>query len=134
LSEYGFFKTDAQNPTVPPITVMLNERGMLKECGAWVPPKTVPLHPAISDQAAKTSLIGKTFQYVKFSGGRGTFQVTEESLTEPASKALLIKASLTGHRLEVRLAWKIAVDQQMWTVYLDAMTFEELMTVQNFRT
>jgi len=119
---------------ISPLIVFANVNGVSRIDGYWFPKIIVPLEPKISEISAKNKLIGRTFTY----GGIGGQPITtapleSKDLNNAAHKVVFVKKSSQG--LEFRLAWKILVGEGLsWTVYIDAVTGEELKIVQMFQT
>ena len=119
---------------VYPPTVFADARGILRIDGYWLPEITVPLKPKISEASARNKLNGRTFTYGDIGGRPIDYRVEQKDLSRVAHKVVFVKKSSQG--LEFRLAWKISVGQEgeSWTVYIDAVTGEELKVVQMFQT
>ena len=118
---------------VSSLTVFANANGISRIDGYWFPKITVPLEPKISKTSAKNKLNGRTFTYGDIFGRPVNFRVEQKDLSNIAHKVVFVKKSSQG--LEFRLAWKIPVGQGLsWTVYVDAITGEELKVVQMFQT
>lgn len=114
------------------LTVFANANGISRIDGYWLPKITVPLQPKISEASAKNKLNGRTFTYGDVAGNPRNYRVEQKDLNNAAHEVVFVKKSFQG--LEFRLAWKIRVGQGAWTVYIDALTGEELKVVQMFRT
>ena len=116
-----------------PLTVFANANGISRIDGYWFPKITVPLEPKISETSAKNKINGRTFTYGDIAGNPRDYHVEQKDLSNVAHKVVFVKKSSQG--LEFRLAWKISVGQGLsWTVYVDAVTGEELKVVQMFQT
>ncbi|MDI6734509.1 MAG: hypothetical protein QMD50_03435 [Patescibacteria group bacterium] len=115
------------------LTVFANANGISRIDGYWFPKITVPLEPKISETSAKNKINGKTFTYGDIAGNPKDYRVEQKDLGNVAHKVVFVKKSSQG--LEFRLAWKVPVGQGLsWTVYIDAVTGEELKVVQMFQT
>lgn len=98
-----------------------------------VPVVEAPVKPAVDREVAARKLVGKTFTYGDLAGREQRATVT--AIEEITVKRLVILPIEKGDALEVRVAWEIEAGKAMaWTVYIDAITGEELMVEQNFRT
>ena len=118
---------------INPLTVFANANGISRIDGYWFPKIIVPLEPKISEASAKNKLNGRTFTYGDIAGRPVNYRVEQKDLNNVAHKVVFVKKSSQG--LEFRLAWKISVGQGLsWTVYVDAVTGEELKVVQMFQT
>ncbi len=115
------------------LTVFANAKGISRVDGHRFPIIPVPLEPKISETSAKSKLNGRTFTYGDIAGNPRNYRVEQKDLSHTAHKVLFVKKSPQG--LEFRLAWKVLVGQGLsWTVYMDAVTGEELNVVQMFQT
>ncbi|KKR58428.1 MAG: hypothetical protein UT97_C0030G0003 [Parcubacteria group bacterium GW2011_GWC2_40_31] len=118
---------------INPLTVFANANGVSRIDSYWFPKITVPLQPKISETSAKNKFNGKTFTYGDIAGRPVNYRIEQKDLNNVAHKVVFVKKSSLG--LEFRLAWKISVGQGLsWTVYVDAVTGEELKVVQMFQT
>lgn len=118
---------------ISPLTVFANANSISRIDGYWFPKITVPLQPKVSNDLAKNKLNGRTFTYSDFTGNPIYYHVEQKDLSNVAHKVVFVKKLSQG--LEFRLAWKISVGQGLsWTVYVDAITGEELKVVQMFQT
>ena len=118
-----------------PLTVFANTEGISRIDGHRFLMIIVPLEPKVSEASAKSKLNGRIFTYGDIIGNPIDYLVTEKDLNSTALKVVFVKKSSQG--LEFRLAWKIPVGQQQipsWTVYIDAITGEELKVRQMFQT
>lgn len=116
-----------------PPTVFVNAHGVSRMDGHRFPNITIPPLPKITEASAKDTLIGRTFTYSDFTGQPLAYRVAETDLGGAAEEVVFIKKSSEG--LEFRRAWKIPVGRELtWTVYVDAMTGEELGVIQRFQT
>lgn len=115
------------------LTVFANANGISRIDGFWFQKITVPLEPKVSEALAKNKLNGRIFTYDDKEGRLVNYRVEQKDLSNVAHKVVFVKKSSQG--LEFRLAWKISVGQgSSWTVYIDAVTGEELEVVQMFQT
>jgi len=113
--------------------VFANAKGISRVSGHWFPEITVPLEPKISETSAKNKLNGRTFTYSDVVGSPRDYRVEQKDLSNVARKVIFVRKSSQG--LEFRLSWKIPVGQELsWTVYIDAITGEELKVTQMFVT
>lgn len=118
---------------ISPLTVFANANGISRIDGHWFPMITVPLEPKISETSTKNKLKGRTFTYSDKAGKPRDYLVTEKDLRNSAHEVIFVKKTSPG--LEFRLAWEIQVGQGLsWTIYIDAITGEELKVAQMFQT
>ena len=118
---------------ISPLIVFANAEGVSRIEGHRFPIIIVPLEPKVSEASAKSKLIGRIFTYADFGGNPVDYRVEQKDLNNVTPKVVFVKKSTQG--LEFRLAWKIQIGQGLsWTVYIDAITGEELKVRQMFQT
>jgi hypothetical protein len=99
----------------------------------FVPVVDLPVKPAIERDIAAKKVIGRTFSYTDIAGREQRTQIADPA--EVTVKRLVILPIEKGDAVEVRLTWEVTAGRSLsWTVYLDAMTGEEVRVVQNFQT
>jgi hypothetical protein len=99
----------------------------------FIPLVEIPSRPEIEREAAARRLVGRTFTYRDFAGQEQRAQIG--GLDEVNVRGLVVLPLEKEGRIEVRLAWEIVAGKSLaWTVYLDAITGEELRAMQNFET
>ena len=98
-----------------------------------IPVVDLPVKTTTEREVAAKKVVGKTFVYTDIGGREQRLQVSDAS--EVTVKRLVILPIQKGDAVEVHLAWEIVAGKSMtWTVYLDAMTGDELKVAQNFQT
>jgi hypothetical protein len=98
-----------------------------------IPVVELPSRPTIDSEVAAKRLVGRVFTYTDLAGREQRSTVNGEA--ELNVKQLVIMPVEKADAIEVRLAWEIAVGSSLsWTVFIDAVTGEELKVVQNFQT
>ena len=99
----------------------------------FIPLVEVPARPQIDMAVAKQKVVGRTFTYSDLAGREQKVQISRPE--EIAVKQLVILPVEKGETIEVRLAWEVIAGSSLaWTVYIDAMSGEDLRVVQNFNT
>jgi hypothetical protein len=99
----------------------------------FVPTVDLPLRPSIERDAAAKRVVGRTFSYTDIAGGQQRSQIAEPS--EITVKRLVTLPVEKGDVIEIRLAWEVVAGRSLsWTVYIDAVTGEEVRVIQNFQT
>jgi hypothetical protein len=99
----------------------------------FIPLVEVPAKPQIDMAAAKQKVVGRTFTYSDLAGREQKVQISRPD--EITVKQLVVLPIEKGDTIEVRLAWEVVAGSSLaWTVYIDAMTGEDLRVVQNFNT
>jgi hypothetical protein len=99
----------------------------------FIPVVDLPLKPSIERDVAAKKVVGKSFTYSDIAGREQRTQIGDAS--EVIVKRLVILPIQKGDAVEVHLAWEVIAGKAMsWTVYLDAMTGDELKVAQNSQT
>ncbi|HEY7545061.1 MAG TPA: hypothetical protein VID27_09275 [Blastocatellia bacterium] len=99
----------------------------------FIPLVEVPTRPEYQRDAARKKVTGRSFSYRDAAGREQREQISSED--EVTVKQLVVLPLEKGNQIEVRLAWEIVAGRALsWTVYIDAMTGEELKVTQNFQT
>ena len=116
------------------LTVVVSEDGRLIQLDdRFIPPADLPAGPSLNREVAARKLIGRTFSYRDISGG--TQQVRINDRSELTVKQLVVLPIEKGKGLEIHLAWEIVAGKsQSWLVCVDAVSGEELRSIQNFET
>jgi len=119
------------------ITVYLNSEGVYNIYNHWYPSFYLPDQIAYDSTDAKIKLLGKTLTFPGYSGKKQRYDITYSSLND-AKTVQKIVPHISEYEIEMRLTWQVPVsfvdDMIGWYVYIDAMTGEEIKTVQLFRT
>lgn len=121
-------------PTFGEMTVVMSADGRLMQLDSrFIPTVEVPARPTIERNDAAQRVVGRTFTYGDVAGRPQTVRIGGPA--EVSVKRLVIVPVEKGDSIEVRLGWEIVAGSSMtWTVYLDAITGEDLKVVQNFNT
>jgi len=99
----------------------------------FVPSVDLPLKPSLERDTAAKKVVGRTFSYTDIAGREQ--QTLIGAPTEVSVKRLVILPIEKGDAVEVRLAWEVIAGKSLsWTVYIAAVTGEDLRVVQNFQT
>lgn len=115
------------------IAVIRSDGRLMQLDDRLIPVVDVPVKPSTDREAIAKGLIGRSFTYADFAGREQ--QVTIAALDEIAVKRLVVLPIEKGDALELRVAWEIEAGKSLvWTVYVDALTGDELKVTQNFRT
>ena len=105
-----------------------------------IPLVDLPTQGSIEPEILIDKLIGRNFFYSDFSGNPRVYKVTSREEIEDINDGnLVVYPKLGDEKLIFHLAYKIGVGKMFgsfrdWTVYLDAITGEELGITQNFNT
>ncbi|PYP84831.1 MAG: hypothetical protein DMF61_18815 [Blastocatellia bacterium AA13] len=116
------------------LTIVLDAAGRLIQMDdRFIPLVDLPTQPAIDREVAARKLIGRSFSYRDISGA--TQQVKIGDRSDLTVKHLVVLPVEKGKGLEIHLAWEITAGKSLsWLVYVDAITGEELRSIQNFDT
>ena len=109
------------------IHVYLDANGVYRASGNWYNYIFIP-DEKISEEDAKNSIIGFEIEYyLGWGGGKRTYIVNEQDMTNPAVKIVLCQSS--GENIELKVAWQISVGLPCgWYVFVDTVTGEVLGT------
>ena len=113
--------------------VVSNDGRLLQLDDRFIPPTELPQRPQIAREDAQKRVVGRTFTYTDIAGREQRAQVTNAA--DVTAKQLVVLPIQRGDNIEVHLAWEVVAGRGLsWTVYVDAITGDELRTVQNFQT
>jgi hypothetical protein len=111
--------------------VVSSEGRLLQLEDRFIPVVETPVRPEYQREAARRRIAGRAFAYRDAAGNEQRTQIAEDEVT---IKQLVILPVEKGDQIEVRLAWEIVAGRALrWTVYIDAITGEELSVTQNFQ-
>jgi len=116
------------------MTAVVSSDGRLLQLDdRFIPTTDLPQRPQITREEAQKRVVGRTFTYTDIAGREQRAQVTNAA--EVSARQLVILPIQKGDNIEVHLAWEVTAGRSLsWTVYLDAITGDELRVVQNFQT
>ena len=99
----------------------------------FIPTTDLPQRPQIAREDAQKRVVGRTFNYTDVAGREQHTQVA--SAADVTTKQLVVLPIQKGDNIEVHLASEITAGRSLsWTIHLDAITGDELRTVQNFQS
>jgi hypothetical protein len=114
-------------------TVMSADGRLMQLDSRFLPTVELPARPVIERSDAAQRVVGRTFTYGDIAGRPQTAKIG--GLQEVSVKRLVVVPLEKGDSIEVHLGWEIVAGSSLtWTVYLDAITGEDLKVVQNFNT
>jgi hypothetical protein len=114
------------------MVAVITQTGLLKQFDDRVIPLVEVPPPQLDRQAAAQRVGGRTFTYSDIAGGEQRAQV---GINEVTVKQLVIFPVEKGNAIEVYLAWEVTAGSALsWTIFVDALTGEELRTEQNFKS
>jgi hypothetical protein len=115
------------------VAVISRDGRLMQLDDRFVPVVDLPAKPTIDRDLAAKKVVGRTFSYTDIAG-----RVQRSQIGAPAEvsvKRLVILPIEKGDAVEVRLAWEVIAGKSLsWTVYIDAVSGEDLRVVQNFQT
>lgn len=116
------------------LLLVISKTGMLLQWNSRLLPKLeLPARTLIAPKALPDKFVGRTFSYSGIAGQPLSYKVGKSS--EAKVKDLVVYPKQAGPRLTLHLAYPVEVgDSMTWTVYVDAVTGEELEVRQNFAT
>jgi hypothetical protein len=116
------------------ITAVLSGDGRLLQLDdRFIPTIELPQRPQVTREDAQKRVVGRTFTYTDLAGREQRAQIAGAG--EVAVKQLVVLPIQKGDNIEVHLAWEVTAGRSLsWTVYVDAISGDELHAVQNFQT
>jgi hypothetical protein len=115
------------------VAVISKDGRLLQLDDRFVPIVDLPLKPSIERAIAGKKVVGRTFSYTDIAGREQRTPISDPN--EVNVKRLVVLPIEKGDALEAHLAWEVVAGKSLsWTVYIDAVTGEELRVVQNFQT
>jgi len=93
----------------------------------------LPSKPSIERDVAAKKVVGRTFSYTDIAGREQRTPMGDPN--EVHVKRLVVLPIEKADAIKVHLAWEVIAGKSLsWTVYIDAVTGEELRVSQNFQT
>jgi hypothetical protein len=115
------------------VAVVSRDGRLLQLDDRFVPVVDLPLKPTLERDIAAKKVVGRTFSYRDIAGREQRTQIAESA--EVNVKRLVILPIEKGDAVEVRLVWEVTAGKSLsWTVYIDAVTGEDVRVIQNFQT
>lgn len=116
------------------LRIVVSKAGMLLQLSSrLIPMIDYPARPKIEPATITSKLVGREFTYSNFAGQPMKYKVAQPS--EISIKDLVIFPKVEEQQIKLHLAYPVEVGRGMtWTVYVDAVTGEEVDTKQNFQT
>ncbi len=115
------------------VAVVSSDGRLMQLDDRFVPAVDLPLKPTIERDAAAKRVVGRTFSYTDIAGREQRTQIAEPS--EVSVKRLVILPIEKSDAVDVRLVWEVTAGKSLsWTVYIDAVTGEDVRVIQNFQT
>jgi hypothetical protein len=96
-----------------------------------IPAFDLPARAEIAPQSLVDKMVGREFGYTNIAGQPMSYKVASRS--EVSVKDLVVYPKQEGNRITIHLAYPVEAGQGMtWTVYVDAITGQEIDVKQNF--
>jgi hypothetical protein len=96
-----------------------------------IPALDLPTRAEIAPQSLVDKMVGREFGYTNIAGQPMSYKVASRS--EVSVKDLVVYPKQEGNRITVHLAYPVEAGQgTTWTVYVDAITGQEIDVKQNF--
>lgn len=93
----------------------------------------LPSKPSVERDVAAKKVVGRTFSYTDIAGREQRTPMGDPN--EVNVKRLVVLPIEKADAIKVHLAWEVIAGKSLsWTVYIDAVTGEELRVSQNFQT
>ena len=115
------------------VAVVSRDGRLMQLDDRFIPQVELPLRPQVERATAAEKVVGRTFTYSDISGREQRTQITRAD--EITVRQLVVIPIEKGDAIEVHLAWEVLAGSALsWTIYVDAISGEELRVVQNFNT
>ena len=116
------------------LTLVISKTGTLLQWNSRLLPKLeLPTRTLIETKELPDKFVGRSFSYSGIAGQPLSYRVGKRE--DIVVKDLVVYPKQAGTRLTLHLAYPVEVGEGMtWTVYVDAVTGEELAARQNFAT
>jgi len=114
------------------LMLVISKSGTLLQWNSRLLPNLeLPASTSLNTAELPQRFVGRTFTYSNIAGQPQTYRVA--SANEAVVKSLVVYPKITGNRLTLHIAYPVEVGRgTTWTVYLDAVTGEELGVRQDF--
>jgi hypothetical protein len=137
VNRFTYKQANYPFPIAPPagemVAVVSSDGRLMQLDDRLIPVVELPARPAIESEVAAKRLLGRVFTYTDIAGREQRTAINGKG--ELNVKQLVVLPVEKADAIEIHLAWEVAVGSSLsWTVYLDAVTGEELRVVQNFQT
>jgi hypothetical protein len=96
-----------------------------------IPALDLPARAEVAPQSLVDKMVGREFGYTNIAGQPMSYKVASRS--EVSVKDLVVYPKQEGNRITIHLAYPVEAGQgTTWTVYVDAITGQEIDVKQNF--
>ena len=116
------------------LRIVLSKTGALLQLSSrLIPAVEFPSRPKLEAATLPNKFIGREFSYSNIAGQPLSYKVAQAS--EINVKDLVVYPKISEQKMALHLAYAIEIGRgTTWTVYVDAITGEELETKQNFQS
>ena len=116
------------------LRIVLSKAGMLLQLSSrLIPALDFPARPKLEQATITSKLVGREFTYSNFAGQPLTYKVAQAS--EISFKELVVFPKVEEQKIKLHLVYPVEVGRgTTWTVYVDAVTGEEVEVKQNFQS
>lgn len=116
------------------LRIVLSKAGALLQLSSrLIPAVEFPVRPKLEPATITNKLIGREFTYSNFAGQPLTYKVAQAS--EINLKELIVFPKVAEQKIKLHLVYPVEVGRgTTWTVYVDAVTGEEVEVKQNFQS
>ena len=115
------------------VAVISKDGRLLQLDDRFITTVDLPSKPSIERDVAAKKVVGRTFSYTDIAGREQRTPMGDPN--EVNVKRLVVLPMEKADAIEVHLAWEVIAGKSLsWTVYIDAVTGEELRVSQNFQT
>jgi hypothetical protein len=116
------------------LRIVLSKTGALLQLSSrLIPTVEFPSRPKIEATTLTNKFIGREFTYSNIAGQPMSYKVAQAS--EINVKELVVFPKINEQKMTLHLAYPCEIGRGMtWTIYVDAITGEELETKQNFQS
>ena len=116
------------------LRITISKTGAILQLSSTIiPAAEFPARPKIDVAESKKRFVGREFTYSNFAGQPLTYKVAQEA--EISLKDLVIYPRVTDQKMTLHLVYPFEIGRgTTWTVFVDAVTGEEIETKQNFQS
>lgn len=116
------------------LRIVLSKTGALLQLNSrLIPAVEFPSRPKLEAATITNKFIGREFTYSNIAGQPLTYKVAQAS--EIIVKELVVFPKVSEQKMTLHLAYPCEIGRgTTWTIYVDAITSEELETKQNFQS
>jgi hypothetical protein len=115
------------------VAVVSRDGRLLQLDSRFIPVVELPSRPSIDRDSAAKKVVGRSFTYSDIAGHEQRTQMG--ALDQITVKRLVVLPVENAESIEVHLAWEIVAGKQFsWTIYIDAVSGQDLRVTQNFQT